>query len=62
MGKEKNKRPGWHSKSDNWFNGVVFTLTIEESLAITEFDAQFSIEPTPDQKLAFIDVENDLNK
>ena len=62
MGKENNKRSSWNSKSDHLFNGVVFTLTIQESLAITEFEAQFSIEPTPDQKLAFIDAENDLNK
>ncbi|KAB5527558.1 hypothetical protein DKX38_021405 [Salix brachista] len=30
--------------------------------SMAEFAAQFPYEPTPDQKLAFIDVERDLNK
>ena len=62
MGNEKDKRSSWHSKGDHCFNAVVFTLTVQESLATTEFEAQFSIEPTPNQEQAFIDVENDLSR
>ena len=29
---------------------------------MTKFETQFSIEPTPDQEQAFIDVENDLSR
>ena len=62
MGNEKDKGSDWHSKSDHCFKGVVFTLTIQEGLTATEFEAQFSIEPTPNQEQAFIDVENDWSR
>ena len=39
MGNEKDKGSDWHSKSDHCFKGVVFTLTIQEGLAATEFEA-----------------------